>query len=93
MSFREVENLNLMPLKGPADKTRVFRILLEAQSLSHLEHHLRRRLKAEDSNLPDIAHPWVRHMHAKVLYEEGFIYLGLSKFLHYLLYLPEENHK
>jgi hypothetical protein len=51
MAFREIENL--MPMKEPADKTRMFRNLLKVQALSHLEHHLMRRLEAEDSDVPD----------------------------------------
>jgi hypothetical protein len=43
MAFREIENL--MPLKEPADK--------KCQALSYFEHHLTRRLEAEDSELPD----------------------------------------
>lgn len=51
MAFREMENL--MPLKEPADKTKMFRTLLKGQALSYFEHHLRKRLDAEDSNIPD----------------------------------------
>jgi hypothetical protein len=51
MAFREIENL--MPMKEPADKTRMFRTLLKGQALSYLEHHLMRRLEAEDSGVPD----------------------------------------
>jgi hypothetical protein len=51
MAFREIEKL--MPMKKPADKTRMFRTLLKAQVLSYLEHHLMRRLEAEDSDVPD----------------------------------------
>jgi hypothetical protein len=47
MSFREIENLM------PADKTRVFWTLLKGQALSYFEHHFRRRVEAEDSELPD----------------------------------------
>jgi hypothetical protein len=42
--FREIENL--MPLKEPDNKTRMFWIFLEGQALSHFDHHLRRRLEA-----------------------------------------------
>jgi hypothetical protein len=49
MAFREIENL--MPMKEPVDKTRMFRTLLKA--LSYFEHHLMRRLEAEDSDVPD----------------------------------------
>jgi hypothetical protein len=51
MAFREIENL--MPMKKPADKTRMFRTLLKVQALSYFEHHLMRRLEAEDSEVPD----------------------------------------
>jgi hypothetical protein len=51
MSFREIENL--MPMKEHADKTRMFRTLLNGQALSYFEHHLMRRLEAEDSEVPD----------------------------------------
>jgi hypothetical protein len=51
MAFREIENL--MPMKEPADKTRMFRTLLKGQDLSYFEHHLMRRLEAEDSEVQD----------------------------------------
>jgi hypothetical protein len=51
MAFREIENL--MPMKEPADKTRMFRTLLDGQGLSYFEYHLMRRLEAEDSDVPD----------------------------------------
>jgi hypothetical protein len=51
MAFREIENL--MPMKEPADKTRMFRTLLKHQALSYFEQHLMRRLEAEDSDVPD----------------------------------------
>jgi hypothetical protein len=51
MAFREIENL--MFLKEPADKIRMFRTLLKGQALSYFEHHLMRRLEAEDSDVPD----------------------------------------
>jgi hypothetical protein len=51
MAFREIENL--MPMKAPADKTRMFQTLLKGQALSYFEHHLMRRLQAEDSDVPD----------------------------------------
>jgi hypothetical protein len=51
IAFREIENL--MPMKEPADKTRIFRTLLKGQALSYFEHHLMRRLEAEDSDVPD----------------------------------------
>jgi hypothetical protein len=51
MAFREIENL--MPMKEPADKTRMFRTLLKGQALSYFEHHLMRTLEAEDSDVPD----------------------------------------
>jgi hypothetical protein len=51
MAFREIENL--MPIKESADKTRMFRTLLKGQALSYFEHHLMRRLEAEDSEVTD----------------------------------------
>jgi hypothetical protein len=42
-----------MPLKEPADKTQMFRTLLKRQALSYFEHHSRKRLDAEDSDIPD----------------------------------------
>jgi hypothetical protein len=40
-------------MKEPADKTRILPTLLKGQALSYFEHHLMRRLKAEDSEVPD----------------------------------------
>jgi hypothetical protein len=40
-------------MKEPADKTRRFRTLLKGQALYYLEHHLMRRLEAEDSEVPE----------------------------------------
>jgi hypothetical protein len=51
MAFREIENL--MPMKEPADKTRMFRTLLKGQALFYFESHLMRRLEAEDSDVTD----------------------------------------
>jgi hypothetical protein len=51
MAFRDIENL--MPLNETIDKTRMFRTLLKGQALSYFEHHLMRRLEAEDSEVPD----------------------------------------
>jgi hypothetical protein len=51
MVFHEIENL--MPMKEPADKTRMFRTLLKVQALSYFEHHLMRTLEAEDSDVPE----------------------------------------
>jgi hypothetical protein len=51
MGFYEIDNL--MPMKEPADNTRIFRALLKGQTLSYFEYHLMRRLKAEDSEVPD----------------------------------------
>jgi hypothetical protein len=51
IAFREIENL--MPMKEPADKARMFRILLKGQALSYFEHHIMRRLEAEESDVPD----------------------------------------
>jgi hypothetical protein len=51
MAFLEIEYL--MPMKEPADKTRMFHTLLKGQSLSYFEHHLMTRLETEDSDVPD----------------------------------------
>jgi hypothetical protein len=51
MAFCEIENLML--LKEPADKTRIFRTLLKGQAFSYFEHHLRKRLEAEELEVPD----------------------------------------
>jgi hypothetical protein len=51
MTFHEIENL--MSMKEPADKTRMFRTLLKGHTLSYFEHHLRRRLDSEDSEIPE----------------------------------------
>jgi hypothetical protein len=51
MAFREIENL--MPMKEPVDKPRMFRTLLKGQALSYFEHHLMRRLEAENSDVAD----------------------------------------
>jgi hypothetical protein len=51
MAFREIENL--MPMKEPAEKIRMFWTLLKGQALSYFEHHLMRRLEPEDSDVPD----------------------------------------
>jgi hypothetical protein len=51
MAYREIENL--MPIKEPADKTRMFLTLLKGQAFSYFEHHLMRRLEAEDSDVSD----------------------------------------
>jgi hypothetical protein len=42
-----------MPMKESADKTSMFQTLLKGQALSYFEHHLMRRLEAEDSDVPD----------------------------------------
>jgi hypothetical protein len=51
VAFCEIENLMLM--KDPADKTRMFQTLLKVQALSYFEHHLMRRLEADNSDVPD----------------------------------------
>jgi hypothetical protein len=51
MAYREIESL--MPLKEPAHKIKMLRTLLKGQALSNLEHHLRKRLDAEDAELPE----------------------------------------
>ena len=51
IGYREVENL--MSIREPADKSKMVRTLLKGQALSYFEHHLKKRLEAEDSELPD----------------------------------------
>jgi hypothetical protein len=51
ISFRKIENT--IPLRKSDEKTRILRNLLNVLVLSYFEHHLRRRLKAEDSELHD----------------------------------------
>jgi hypothetical protein len=51
LAFRQIENL--MPMKEPADKNRMYRTLLKGQALSYFDHHLKRRLEAKDSEVPD----------------------------------------
>jgi hypothetical protein len=51
MAFHDIENL--MPMKEPADRTRIFRTLLKGQASSYFEHHVMRRLEEEDSEVPD----------------------------------------
>jgi hypothetical protein len=42
-----------MPLKEPAGKTRMFDALLKSKVLSYFDHHLRKRVETEDSEVPD----------------------------------------
>jgi hypothetical protein len=51
MAFREIEYL--MPMKEPADKTRMFWTLSKGKALYYFVHHLMRRLEAEDSEVLD----------------------------------------
>jgi hypothetical protein len=102
MSFREIENLMLM--KEPVDKTRMYRTLLKGQALSYFEHHLMSRLEAEVSEVPD------NELIELVLRDVGLEYIPkhsiqglntsvqhfverLNDLNRYLLYFPEENPK
>jgi hypothetical protein len=51
LAFREIENL--MPMKEPVDKTKMFQTLLKVQAFSYFEYHLMRRLEAKDLDAPD----------------------------------------
>jgi hypothetical protein len=51
MAFCEIEKL--MPMKEPADKTRIYRTLLKGQASSYFDHHLMSLLEAEDSDVLD----------------------------------------
>jgi hypothetical protein len=56
-------------MKEPADKTRMFWTLLKVQALSYFEHHLMRRLEAEDSEVLD------NELIELVLRDEGLEYI------------------
>jgi hypothetical protein len=56
-------------MEEPADKTRMFRTLLKGQALSYFEHHLMRRLEAEDPDIPD------NELIKLVLRDEGLEYI------------------
>jgi hypothetical protein len=51
MAYHNIESL--MDLNEPAHKSKMVRTLLKGQALSHFEHHLQKRLEAEDWDLPD----------------------------------------
>jgi hypothetical protein len=51
MTYHDIESL--MDLSKPAEESKMVRTLLKGQALSHFEHHLRKRLEPEDSELPD----------------------------------------
>jgi hypothetical protein len=51
VAYCEVETL--MTLKEPADKSKMVRTMLKGQALSYFEHHLKKRLNAEDAELRD----------------------------------------
>jgi hypothetical protein len=67
MAFRKIEYL--MSMKEPADKNRVFWTLLKGQAFSYFEHHLMRRLEAEDLEVPD------NELIELVLRDEGLEYI------------------
>jgi hypothetical protein len=50
MGYREVENL--MEIREPSNKSKMIRTLLKGQALSYFDHHLKKRLDAEDIDLP-----------------------------------------
>jgi hypothetical protein len=89
MAFREIENL--IPMKEPADKTRMFWTLLKGQAFSYFEHHLMRRLEAEDSEVPDnelielvlrdVGLEYIpKHaIHMQKYYMRRGLYMGLNK--------------
>jgi hypothetical protein len=51
MAYRKIEPL--MTLKEPADKSKMVMTLLKGQALNSFEHHLKKRLDAGDTELPD----------------------------------------
>jgi hypothetical protein len=90
MTFREIENL--MPMKEPADKTRIFQTLLKGQALPYFEYHLITRLEAEDSEVPDnelielvlrdvgleFIPKCARHVQKFYMRQTGGLYMGLN---------------
>jgi hypothetical protein len=84
-------------MEEPADKTRMFRILLKGQTLSYFEHHLRKRLEAKDSEIPD--NELIELDQATMDLNIGLT-SSVQQFVdrlndlnRYLLYFPEENPK
>jgi hypothetical protein len=51
VAFREIEDL--IPMKETVDKTRISLTFLKDKDISCFEHHLRRRLESENSDVPD----------------------------------------
>jgi hypothetical protein len=51
MDLHEIENL--MHLNKPNDKARMIQTLLMGQTMYYFEHYFRRRLEAEDSEIPN----------------------------------------
>jgi hypothetical protein len=51
MGYRDLEMM--MPLREPSDKSKMLQTLLKGRALSQFDHHLRKRLGAEDIELPD----------------------------------------
>jgi hypothetical protein len=51
MSYREIENL--IHMKKTPDNTIMFWTLLKVQAFSYFDHHMRRKVEAEDSEPPD----------------------------------------
>jgi hypothetical protein len=66
MYLCEIENLT--SLEEPADNIRMFWTLSKGQALSYLEHYIRRRLVAEDIDLPanDFIELLIRKQHKGV---------------------------
>jgi hypothetical protein len=58
-----------MPMIESVEKTRMFQTLLKGQALSYFEHHLRKCVEAEDSEIPDNDHIEL------VLRDEGLEYI------------------
>jgi hypothetical protein len=51
VAYREVETL--LTLKESTDRSKMVKTLLKGQALSYSEHDIKRRLDAEDPELPD----------------------------------------
>jgi hypothetical protein len=92
MDFCGIESLMIM--KEPVDKTRIFCTLLKSKALSYFEHHLRERLEAEDSEIPDnelielmlrdigLEYTPKRGIHMQNYYMKLGLYMGLNTSVH-----------
>jgi hypothetical protein len=75
MSSHDLENL--ISLREAPDKTRMYWTLLKAHGLSYLENQMKKRMNAEDSELPNNNH--IEFM-CKVLYHEDCMFVHGSNY-------------